>query len=285
MNAIFAATTATVSQNTSDDFAADRLHSSILPFVPTETIEPGDTVDVQLGNSFDSYWTPKAKMVVLRVRDGICGTIIVDGVCVRDDGVKSVKLDVVQYNPGEIFKSTRSFYEHEMKRYLEIHTYSELCRLMSQYADEIEALEGYTEIHKTQETTPVNAFASLKDLQKANNKDRVIEDGKVYDAQLGNENDTSGYVETAKILILRNENQQFGETWTAVAKKPCGEAQFLYNVCKYRLIDYKLYCTRALSESKIDRYAEAQPALMRELLARYKAEFDALPAFAYTNGK
>lgn len=306
---MFATTFATTADDTLSLFKG--LTASILPRVATVSVKAGDIVDIQSGNSFDSYWTPKAQLVVLRVREGFSGSTIVDGIAMRDDGVMSLKLDCIQYNAGELFQCTRALYDYQMSRYLSANDYNEFNRLMATFAEEIEHLERYTEIHKERKmktTAEVEAmFAEVTELltpaepvrqwtaeEKAaqdaefivtNNKLRTIVIGNVYEAQLGNEHDTTGYCETAQILILRKEDYEYGDQWTAVAKQPSGEPIFLYNVIKYRVIGYKLYCVRALGLSQLDRYAGADAEVCRDLLAKYQAEFDALPAYKHTNGQ
>lgn len=274
----------------------------------------GDVIIAQLGNSFDSYWTPVAELFVISYYEGF-GQRYYDCVGVRDDGTMFVKFGVYYRKDTDTFHSTCSLGMNQLdgRGAQEAHKVRELVR---QYIDKILLIKPYTEIHKGEvmktvsdttvarmmevnakldanmasidttnvtRRTPEEDAAKIAELTAANNKDRLIEVGKVYEAQLGNHGDTSGYCETAPILILRKEDVQCGDQWTALAKKPDGTPLFLYNVTKYRVIGYKLYCTRALRLDQLERFAPADMDALNELFEQYKAQFEALPAYAYTN--
>jgi hypothetical protein len=59
----------------------------------------------------------------------------------------SLKRSCHQRAPGELYICTTAMFDHEMQRYLSANEYGETIRLMATYAEEIEHLERYTEIH------------------------------------------------------------------------------------------------------------------------------------------
>lgn len=124
------------------------LSNNLVSRVATTTLKVGDVVTIQSGNEGDSYWTPKAQMVVLELEEGKFGMMIATGVCKRDDGTLSLKIECAQYGVGELFYATRALFDYQMMRYLSASDYNKYTRLMSTYADEIEHLEAYTEVHK-----------------------------------------------------------------------------------------------------------------------------------------